>query len=741
MVKKFTYIVVLLLLSFFLFITLIANGSLGTYEKVGEITQVPQSQDLIQNRLSNQNRTKNFLNIKDPKVILFGDLHVHTTFSQDAFMLSLPMLSGEGTHPPADACDFARFCSTLDFWANTDHAENLTSADWKEIKDSVRQCNAVGGHKGPDTIAFVGWEWTQMGGFGREHYGHKNVILKGLDEDQIPIRPISADNPTGFMNFPYPLKLTISAMRPFDRRIHDLFRFMEDSKVEICPPGISVRDLPIDCRESASTPGELFDKLNDWGHESIVIPHGTARGIYTPPGTDWRNQLTEEHHDPNLQTMVEIYSGHGNSEEHKQWRSVLFDEKGKALCPSPSRNYLPGCWQAGKIIELRCLNEGESVRECTERGKTARNNYANEGVAGYATVIDEEASEWLNANQCQDCFLSGFNHRPGGSVQYMLAMRNFNSGDTVDRFKFGFIASSDNHTGRPGTGYKEINRREMTEAAGPEDPTGYILSFRKGSGKYSESNKRNFTPATLPAGPPEAERGASFFLTGGLIAAHSNGKSRDAIWYSIKRKEVYATSGPRILLWFNLLNAPQGEDVSMGSESSMKDNPRFLVKAAGSFLQKPGCPEYSYNALGKERLNSLCRNECYNPSDERKQIERIEIVRIKPQIDQSEKISTLIEDKWKVYECPKDSEGCSFTFTDNEFDDFKRDVVYYARAIEVTSKVINAGNLRCEKDLLGNCKSTNICSGSSVLTPYEDDCLSDAQERAWSSPIFVDYSF
>src|SRR4029434_521855 len=33
--------------------------------------------------------------------ILFGDLHVHTTFSPDAFLRSLPMLAGEGVHPPA----------------------------------------------------------------------------------------------------------------------------------------------------------------------------------------------------------------------------------------------------------------------------------------------------------------------------------------------------------------------------------------------------------------------------------------------------------------------------------------------------------------------------------------------------------------------------------------------------------------------------------------------------------------
>jgi hypothetical protein len=355
-------------------------------------------------------------------------------------------------------------------------------------------------------------------------------------------------------------------------------------------------------------------------------------------------------------------------------------------------------------------------------------------------VFDEESSDWLDSNQCKDCFLPAFNYRPGGSVQYITAIRNFDENDSIDRFKFGFIASSDNHKARPGTGYKEINRREMTEAAGPADPTGYLLGFREGGGVYSKSTAKNWTSETLPSGPPEPERLASFFLTGGLVATHSNGKNRDAIWNSIKRKEVYATSGPRILLWFNLVNAPNGEEVPMGSDIKMSENPRFVVKAAGSFIQKPGCPEYTYNALGKDKLEHLCRNECYNPSDIRKQIDRIEIVRIRPQSYKGENISSLIEDTWKVFKCPKSSSDCSFSFTDKEFSDLERDTVYYVKAIEEPSKVINAGNLRCEYDVLGNCTKTNICNGSSLITPYEEDCLEETQERAWSSPIYIDYS-
>jgi hypothetical protein len=60
------------------------------------------------------------------------------------------------------------------------------------------------------------------------------------------------------------------------------------------------------------------------------------------------------------------------------------------------------------------------------------------------------------------------------------------------------------------------------------------------------------------------------------------------------------------------------------------------------------------------------------------------------------------------------------------------------RAVQEPSPTMNAGQLRCEEDETGACLSVAPCR-SSEPTAYDDDCLEDAGERAWSSPIFVDY--
>ena len=675
------------------------------------------------------------------KQILFGDLHVHTTFSPDAFLRSLPMLSGEGAHPPADACDYARFCSDLDFWSINDHAEGVSPQHWRETKDAIRQCNAVAGDpQNPDVVAFLGWEWTQVGQSPADHYGHKNVVFRDLGEDQVPTRPISALSPrlVGALRNPAPLWQRIQ-LPLFDwsnrQRYFDVGKYQEElHETPMCPQGVDTRQLPADCHESAQTPGELYEKLSQWGFDTLVIPHGTTWGFYTPPGTTWDKQLTAKENDPDKQTLIEVYSGHGNSEEFRKWHEVLFDADGHPSCPVPTADYLPCCWQAGEIIRARCGST--PADECEQRVQVAQRNYLAAGVSGRLTVPGSSAEDWKDCGQCRDCFNPAFSMRSGGSVQYIMALTNFDDPNDPKRFHFGFIASSDNHTARPGTGYKEYGRRRNTEAAGPRDEKWARRVFGKPSEPTAESVPFDpNVPGVNGFQVLDFERQASFFMTGGLVAVHAGGRDRDSIWNALQQHEVYGTSGERILLWFDLLNGPDGA-LPMGSETALKEAPRFRVRAVGAFKQLPGCPEHSLKALAPERLQSLCRGECYNPSDERRLITRIEVVRIRPQMRAGEPIATLIEDPWRRLECPRDPAGCAIEFDDPDFTVSGRDATYYVRAIQEPTPAVNAGGLRCEYDASGACVKVHPCYGD-YRTPYDDDCLSENEERAWSSPIFV----
>ncbi len=405
------------------------EGYFGAHEEPGTIIGTAVDPALVASREADQARTAAAMSTPSQKQILFGDFHVHTTFSTDAFAASLPLMGGIGAHPPADACDFARYCSALDFYSNTDHAENMPYRHWSEIVDTVRQCNAVAGDPdNPDLVAFLGWEWTQVGTDPTTHYGHKNVILRDLDDANIPSRPIASRSQSArALSAPRWLSAA-GILLDGDDRYYTMSKFMAERRnLDTCPQDTAVREMPNpQCYEDAATPAELFGKLRDWGHASVVIPHGTTWGFYTPPASSWDKQLKGAMHDPDIQTMIEVYSGHGNSEEYRDWRAVEFTDPAdltSAVCPEPVEGYLSSCWRAGEIIRARCEEQG--LDNCEAKAAKARNDYARAGSAGHVTVSGETMDDWLNSGQCQDCFQPAFNYRPGGSAQYIMALTNF----------------------------------------------------------------------------------------------------------------------------------------------------------------------------------------------------------------------------------------------------------------------------------------------------------------------------
>ena len=171
-------LVVLVVVGFAL-LQFLGSGILGEALQGGTPTDAGVPSNVTESRAASQAEAARAAGVREPKQILFGDLHVHSTFSTDAFMMSLPMSGGDGARPVSDACDFARMCSSLDFWSINDHALALSPHRWDETVRAIRECNEVAGDvENPDVVAFLGWEWTQVGTTPENHYGHKNVILR-----------------------------------------------------------------------------------------------------------------------------------------------------------------------------------------------------------------------------------------------------------------------------------------------------------------------------------------------------------------------------------------------------------------------------------------------------------------------------------------------------------------------------------------------------------------------------------
>ena len=264
----------------------------------------------------------------------------------------------------------------------------------------------------------------------------------------------------------------------------------------------------------------------------------------------------------------------------------------------------------------------------------------------------------------------------------------------MNPYPFGFIGSTDNHMATPG-----------------------------GVVEYDVPYKFGATPTQLLS-VGERKRGPAFWNPGGLAGVWAEENSRDAIFDALKRRETFATSGPRIIPRFF-----GGWDF----DPSMCGGPGFAtagyargVPMGGRLAAGPAggaAPSFAVSALADPGVSG-------HPGG---LLERIQIV--KGWVDEEglfhQEIFDVAGDPQggadvDLDTCAPNGPGATAlcaVWSDPDFDP-SIDALYYARVVE---------NPSCRW-------STHLCL-SLPEAERPDGCTSDRlpkviQERVWTSPIW-----
>lgn len=594
------------------------------------------------------------------KQAFFGDLHVHTRYSYDAFVFgtradpdaAYEFAKGNPiTHPagfemqleqPLDflgVSDHANYLGMLPAMTDADSpafnhpaAETVRNAQTAEdrrgvfralqpyvrfIKDSdpalrehldmniVRSAwseiiASANRHNDPHNFtAFIAYEYTSAGAGGVYENLHRNVVFRGADGPEAPFSRLDSYNP------------------------EDLWDKMDEWRTA----GIDSMAIPHNTNGSG---GRMFEFKNFEGTAAIDDAYAAQRA---------RNETT-----------VEMTQTKGTSETHP------------ALSPNDE-------WAGFEIMPYRVSTQIES-----------------EPPGSYA----------------RDALLRGLTIAAGG---------------VANPYKFGFIGASDTHVAAGA--FKEDM---YWDAAGLSQ----IEDWRRGSVPLEAAPENNVDTVDDGTGRRYLFNPATTYGASGLAAVWAEANTREAIFDAMRRRETFATSGPRIRLRFfggNLADL----DLAADGEAAIAQAYERGVPMGGDLP----------NAGAATEAPSFFVWALADPSST--PLQRVQIV--KGWLDGGEPQERVYDmacaDGLAVDEqshrCPDngaavDLATCSITtdkgaaeldaiWTDPDFD-ATQPAFYYVRALENPS-----------------CRWSTWDAIRAGVAPRED-IAATIQERAWSSPIW-----
>lgn len=479
--------------------------------------------------------------------VYFGDLHVHTTYSFDAFAFGT-------VATPSDAYRYARgeiikhpagfdmqLREPLDFYAVTDHAMFLgvakTAADTSSELSKLDFLEVLHDLNAPDNMGQTSL-LRRIRAFGSVL---PNLIV-AIDDGVLDREAVLAITRSAWQD-------TIDAAELWN----EPGRFTTFSAYEYTSSSDDRGNLHrnVIFRDSSELPAVPFSRFHsqnpeglwDWmdalrakGIESLAIPHnsnGSNGQMFKL--TDWAGDpMDDAYAERRLRNepLVEITQIKGTSETHPSLSTT--DE-----------------WADFEITPYRV-----------------------------ATLLPSE---------------------PAGSYVRDALKRGLflESGGTLNPYKFGFVGASDTHTGATSDDeanfHSKLGILDSTSALRSSTPMSFIQStvLRWGAPDLiAEVDGEIYLNVATPT------YGAS-----GLTGVWAEENTRPALYDAFRRKETFATSGPRIQIRFfagldfeddllesgDLVASAYAAGISMGSELAVGDgeSPEFLVLAVRDPLSAP----------------------------------------------------------------------------------------------------------------------------------------------------------
>lgn len=504
---------------------------------------------------------------------LFGDLHVHTRNSFDAYFFNsingpeealdfargVPGGYPGGDDDPNTAVSFDQIDRPLDFVAITDHAEFLGAFNTLcELGGTVPAgtnpaCEIIGGGIRGDIRAFVEGRTTPLQIIVQSLLSESPIDRSTWRQQQVLID--ARNEPCRFTTLHGYEFSSNKRGQMLHRNI--IFRGSGDEVPDVVFDSVSPLTGVID--NNVNDEWMLFDHLDEVcgglaGCRAMTIPHSSnlsdgrfflPRDIATglPPGRDGVAMTAADAElRRRFDRVLEIYQHKGNSEcaagvegPYLQGEETTCDfELSKNVC-SGSVDDPPGCAQ---------YCSGDPARDpafCSLRFDPTNR------VAVCETVgVDGASGPHSNCTAPLDYYRNAM--AEGMAARGMLG---------VNPYRQGIIASSDTHNGTPGM---------VRESAFPghggvldNDPDDQL-----GSWDCDHSNR-----ALAPEDPADPERctnrvfldRARGFSPGGLAGVWAPENTRQAVWDALHRGESFGTSGPRMRIRMQVGWTPPPADI------------------------------------------------------------------------------------------------------------------------------------------------------------------------------------